>query len=163
MGRSFDFITAEANDVALGDFNIKTTNWDKNDINSYEGLKVDTITSQFGLQQIINELTYLTSCSSLCIDLIFTSQPNLVMESGVHSSLHPNCHHQIVFVKIKLKIHYPPPYECEIWHYEKANADLVCRSIDQFPWDIRFDHMDVNQKVHLFNQTIKNSMQLCTT
>ena len=27
-------------------------------------------------------------CSS-CIDLIFTSQPNLVMISGVHSSLHP--------------------------------------------------------------------------
>ena len=88
--------------VALGDFNAKTTNWYKNDINSYEGLKIDTITSQFGLQQIINEPTYLTSCSSLCIDLIFTSQPNLVMESGVHSSLHPNCHHQIVFAKINL-------------------------------------------------------------
>ena len=35
--------------VALGDFNAKTTNWYKNDINFYEGLKVDTITSQFGL------------------------------------------------------------------------------------------------------------------
>ena len=163
MGRSFDFITAETNDVALGDFNIKTTNWHKNDINSYEGLKVDTVTSQFGLQQIINELTYLTSNSSSYIDLIFTSEANLVMESGVHSSLHPNYHHQTVFAKISLRIYYPPPYECEIWHYEKANADLVCRSIDQFPWDIRFDQMDVNQKVHLFNQTIKNSMQLCTT
>ena len=68
------------------------------------------------------------------------------MESGVHSSLHPNCHHQIVFAKINLKIYYPPPYEREIWHYEKANAE----------WDIRFDDIDVNQKVHLFNQTIKN-------
>ena len=35
--------------VALGNFNTKTTNWYKNDINFYEGLKVDTITSQFGL------------------------------------------------------------------------------------------------------------------
>ena len=60
------------------------------------------------------------------------------MESGVHSSLHPNCHHQIVFAKINLKIYYPPPYEREIWHYEKANAE----------WDIRFDDIDVNQKVH---------------
>ena len=111
---------------------------------------------QFGLQQIINETTYLTSNSSLCIDLIFTSQPNLLMESGVHSSLHPNCHHQIVFAKINLKIHYPPPYEREIWHFEKANADLIRRSIDQFSWDIRLAHIDVNQKVYLFNQTIKN-------
>ena len=143
--------------VALGDFNAKTTNWYKNDINSYEGLKIDTITSQFGLQQLINEPTHLTANSSSCIDLIFTSQPNLVMESGVHSSLHPNCqHHQIVFARINLKTYYPQPYEREIWHYEKANADLIRRSIDQFSWDIRFPHIDVNQKVHLFNQTIKN-------
>ena len=98
--------------VALGDFNAKTTNWYKNDINSYEGLKIDTITSQFGLQQLINEPTHLTANSSSCIDLIFTSQPNLVM--GSHSSVHPNCHHQIVFAKINLKIYYPPPYEREI-------------------------------------------------
>ena len=78
------------------------------------------------------------------------------MESGVHFSLHSTCHHQIAFAKINLKIYYPPPYEREIWHYEKANADLILRSIDQFHWDIRFAHIYVNQKVHLFNQTIKN-------
>ena len=77
------------------------------------------------------------------------------MESGVHSSLHPNRYHQIVFAKTNLKIYYPPPYEHEIWHYEKANADLIRRSIDQLPWDIRFAHIGVNQKVYLFNQTIK--------
>ena len=77
----------------------------------------------------------------MCIDLIFTSQSNLVMESGVHSSLHPNCHCQVVFAKINLKIII---HEREIWHYEKANADLIRRSIDQFTWDIRFAHIDVN-------------------
>ena len=65
-------------------------------MSSYEGLKIDTITSQFGLQRVINEPTYLTSNSSSCIDLIFTFQPNLAMESGVHSSLHPNCHHEMI-------------------------------------------------------------------
>ena len=74
----------------------------------------------------------------------------------VYSSLHRNCHHQIVFAKINLKIHYPPPGKREIWHYEKANADLIRRSIDQFPRDNRFSHIDENQKVHLFNQTIEN-------
>ena len=66
--------------VALGNFNAKTTNWYKNDINSYDGSKNDTITSQFGLQ-ITNEPTYVTSNSSSCIYLVFTSQPNLVMKS----------------------------------------------------------------------------------
>ena len=82
---------------------------------SYEGLKIDNITSQFGLQQLINEPTYLTANFSSCIELIFTSQPNLVMEFGVRSSLHSNCHHQIVIARINLKMCYPPPYELEIW------------------------------------------------
>ena len=142
--------------VALGDFNAKTTNLYKNDINSYEGLRIDNITFQFGLQQLINEPTHLSANSSLCIDLISTYQPNLAVESGVHSSLHPNCHHQIVFAKINLKICYPPSYERKIWHYEKANADLIRRSIDQFSWDNRFSRIDVNQKVYLLHQTIKN-------
>ena len=38
--------------VALGDFNTKANDWYKNDINSYEGLKIDSITSQFGLTTI---------------------------------------------------------------------------------------------------------------
>ena len=84
------------------------------------------------------------------------SQPNLAMQTGVHCSLHPNCHHQIVFAKTDLKLYYPPRYEREIWHYEKSNADLIRRSIDQFPCNITFAHIDVNQKIHLFNQTIKN-------
>ena len=65
-------------------------------MSSYEGLKIDTITSQFSLQRVINEPTYLTSNFSSCIDLIFTSQPNLAMESGVHSSLQPNCYHEMI-------------------------------------------------------------------
>ena len=36
------------------------------------------------------------------------------------------------------------------------SADLIRRSIDQFPWDNRISNIDVNQKVHIFNQTIKN-------
>ena len=44
---------------------------------------------------------------SSCIDLIFTSQPNLVMDAGVRPSLHANCQHQIVYAKFNLKIQYP--------------------------------------------------------
>ena len=118
--------------VVLGDFNAKSNLWFKGDKTTYEGSKIDGITSTFGLQQIINEPTHIIGDSSSCIDLIFTSQPNLVMESGVHSSLHPNCHHEIIYAKFNPKIYYPPPYEREIWHYEKANVDHIRRSIDEF-------------------------------
>ena len=78
--------------VVLGDFNIKTNFWFKGDKTSYEGSKIDAITSQFG-SQLINEPTHLVADSSSCIHLIFTSQPNLVMGSKVHSLLYLNCHH----------------------------------------------------------------------
>ena len=78
--------------VVLGDFNIKTNFWFKGDKTSYEGSKIDAITLQFGLQ-LINEPTHLVADSSSCIHLIFTSQPNLVMGSKVHSLLYLNCHH----------------------------------------------------------------------
>ena len=94
--------------VAIGDFNAKSTNWCANDQTSFEGNKIEHITSQFGLRQIINEPTHILDSSSSCIDLICTSQPNLVIESGVHPSLHQNCHHQIIYAKFNLQIFYPP-------------------------------------------------------
>ena len=33
------------------------------------------------------------------------------MDSGVHASLHRNCHHQVVYTKLNLKMEYPPLYE----------------------------------------------------
>ena len=77
--------------VVLGDFNFKSDLWCKSDKTSYEGSKIEGITSQFGLQQLINEPTH---------------------------------------------------------HTRKA--------IDKFPWAIRFTNIDVNEKVNLFNKTIKN-------
>ena len=106
--------------VILGDFNAKSSNWYKT---TYEGSKIEAITSQFGLKQLIQEPTHILSNSSSYIDLVFTSQPNLVMESGLHSSLHENCHHQLVYAKFSLKVRYPPPFEREIWHYQHANID----------------------------------------
>ena len=120
--------------VVLGDFNAKSSNWCKADVTSLEGSKIDTITSSYGLNQLIQEPTHILNSSSSCIDLIFTSQPNLVMESGIHSSLHSNCHHQIVFAKFNLSIFYPPPYERTVWYCERANTELIRRAIDQFDW-----------------------------
>ena len=36
------------------------------------------------------------------IDLIFSDQPNLAVDCGVHPSLHPNCHHEIIYCKFIL-------------------------------------------------------------
>ena len=117
-----------------------TAHWCSQDSTNFEGITIENVTYQFGLSRIITEATHILEPSSSCIDLIFTTQPNLVVESGVHSLLHPNCHHQIVFAKFNLQIHYPPPYPREMWHYKQANTELIRRAITDFNWDRAFLH-----------------------
>ena len=105
--------------TVLGGFNARSNVWYKNDIATFEGYKIDITTSRFSLSQIKNELKYLLNNTSSCIDLIFTSQLNLVMYSRVDSSLHQNYHYQIVFSKFSLKIHIPL-YKRFVCHYQPA-------------------------------------------
>ena len=69
--------------IALGDFNAKSSNWCPSDSSSNEGIQIDSIASLYGLHQLISEPTHILPNSSSCIDLIFTSQPNLLIQSGV--------------------------------------------------------------------------------
>ena len=89
----------------LGDFNAELSTWYRSDKSTYEGSRMDGLVSNYALQQLLNEPTHRTRKSSSCIDLFFCSQPTLVMESGVHPSLHSNCLHQIIYVKFKLKVY----------------------------------------------------------
>ena len=140
--------------VILDDFNVKSSNWCKNDITTTEGKTIENISSQFGLHQMINEPTRILESSSSCINLIFTSQPNLITESGVHPSLHPNSNHQIIFSKFNLEIHYPPPYFRDVWHYQDANTDPVRQAIDMFDWDRAFiNTKGVHSKQNYFECT----------
>ena len=99
---------------------------------------------------MIKEPTHLFNTSFSCIDLIFTSPPSLMIDSGVHSSLHPNCHHQIIYTKFNLEIIYPPPYLQEVWHYKDANIEFIRSADNAFNWT------SVNEKVNIFNYTILN-------
>ena len=59
--------------VLIGDLNAKPKNWHCHDKSIYEGNAIENVTTQFGLQQIINEPTHISNTSSSCIHLIFTS------------------------------------------------------------------------------------------
>ena len=111
--------------VILGDFNAKSKSWWNKDITSNEGSQIDSLATTYGLQQLISDPTHILPNSSTCIDLIFTDQPNLVVDSGVCPFLHTNCHHQITFCKFNFIIKYPPPYQCLGWDYKRANVHQI--------------------------------------
>ena len=118
---------------------------------------------------MIEEPTHILDSSSF-IDLIFPSLPNLIIDSRVHSSLHPNCHHPIVvYVKLKLEATYTPPCFWEVkfkvkfsayylmmtvWQYKDANTELIQRAVNGFNWTRTFWKASINKKVNIFNNTI---------
>ena len=118
--------------ITIDDFNAWSKNWCSGDKTIYEGKNLESLTSQIRFEQVVSDPTHVLENSSLCIGLIFTSQPNLVMNSGVHSSLQPNPYHQIIPAKFNLQVFCPPPYERVVWHNQDANKDIIQQSISQF-------------------------------
>ena len=73
-----------------------------------------------------------------CINLTFTSQPNLVVNCGTHPTLNTKCHHQIMHCKLNLKIEYPPLFEQLVWNYKKANIESFEKSFELENWKTLF-------------------------
>ena len=109
--------------LLIGDFNANSSNWSSNDATTAEGAQLDYFTSLYGMKQVITEPAHILESFYSCIDLIFTNQQSIVMDSGVHLSLHEKCYHQIIYSKLNLRIEYPPPYIRKIWDYNRSETD----------------------------------------
>ena len=143
--------------VISGDFNCRSTQWWHDDIENSEGKLFEPITAENGLHQLISEPTHILGDSRSCIDLIFTDQPNLFIDSGVHPSLHEQCHHQIIYGKLSISNAEPPPYTRRIWHYDKADIDAIMQSIAMFNWREHFDEIACpGEQVKLLNEVLLN-------
>ena len=81
------------------------------DITNPNGTLIDSLMTTHGFKQLISDATHILPQSLSCINLIFTDHPNYVIDCGTHPSLNKNCHHQITFCKLNLKVEYPPPYQ----------------------------------------------------
>ena len=129
----------------------------KNDKTAIDGAHLEHLTSVHGFHQLISEPTHHLPTSSSCIDLIFTDQSNLVVDSGTHSSLNPKCHHQITYCKLNLNIKYPPPYQRLVRDYKRADAESIKRSIKVVNWETLFHDKTIHKQVSTFNETIMNN------
>ena len=137
-------------------FNAKCASWYSKENSTTDDSKLGLLTSQFGLNHILNEPIHIAKNFSSNVDLLFTSETNLFYESGVHSPFYLNCHHQLIFAKFDLRICYPPPFERSAWHYKQANIEFIRRGIDNFDWSSASDNVSKKRQVSIFNDTILN-------
>ena len=117
-------------------------------------MELNELSSHYNLHQLINTPTHIFRASESCIDLLFTSQHNFLSETGVHASLFPRCHHQIIFAKVNLKVFYPPPYERLVWDYSKAELSNNRESLPHINWQNALK--DLNSQVEYLTSCILN-------
>lgn len=85
------------------------------------------------LTQLIKEPTRVTETSSTLLDVIITSNTNLVESSGVLP-----CHisdHYLVHATLKLKIPKPPPSFVKIRSFRHYDGQQFVADLERIPWD----------------------------
>ena len=103
--------------VAIGDFNAEVKTLYSQDKTTYEGSRIESITSQFGLLQLIKELTHILNETSSYIDFLFLTEANLMTELGFPSFLHSMSHPQVVFPNFIWKF--------AMLHHKNTNFDIM--------------------------------------
>ena len=144
--------------IFTGDFNVHSVQWWPECHSNNEGIQLNILFSELGLTQLISEPTHFREhCQPSCIDLLICEQTNLVIDSGVRSSLDKICKRQITFCKFSIKRPRIPPFKRLVWHYDKANRDLINRAITDFKWEFHLNRIpNPNSQVNFLNQTIFN-------
>ena len=140
--------------ILTGDLNAHLSEWYGDDDNF--GLTFQRIFNKYGISQLIHEPTYLTNRSKTCIDILATDQPNLVLKSEVHPSLHTNCHHQVIYSKININCPPPPPHTRHIWHYSRAKVDSMQKASFDYDWDQALNDSPPDQQIDHYDNTIIN-------
>ena len=67
-----------------------------------------------------------------------------------------NCHHQITYCKLNLKIDYPPPQQRLAWNFEKAYITSIRKVIFTVNWQFLFFNGSVHEQIYTFSNTLMN-------
>ena len=159
----FNMLMSNINDkkpiasIITGGFNARSKNWWSQDITNSQDSIIDNLTSISGYHQLINLLTHRTNKSYSCIDLIFTSNSNLITELGIEKSLYVDSfHHSIIFGKMNLNVPLPPPKSREVWDYNKAEKESIQKSLKICNWARLSINLTINEIVELLSNTLIN-------
>ncbi len=116
--------------IIVGDFNYNT-------LNPQANRHVSSICRQFAMTQCIRTPTHFTEHSESIIDLIFTSNTDSVVLSGVgdpflpqQTRFHCPTFGLLNFSKPKIK-----PFKRKIWQYEHGDYDMFRQELSTVNWD----------------------------
>lgn len=144
--------TSINNIIVTGDFNL-------NQLNNTDRVKIDDISMQFGLHQLINDCTHFTEHSSSIIDLMFVDKKDSVLYSGVSDPFIPNLirYHCPIFAIFKFAKPKSATYKRTIWKYEDGDYDKLRTLLSETDWTCLSDDITINDKCDYLTSKIKNA------
>ena len=116
---------------------------------SPEADALNDLCSSLNLTQLITSPTRETSESSTLIDVIMTSNPGLVVESGTVET-HISDHH-LVYSTLNLKLPKPTPTYVKTRCYKHYDHRSFLENLAQVPWFENVLIDDASKKVNHFN------------
>ena len=159
---NFDLLLSNINNfyptcaIFFGDFNAKCSKWCAPDKSNTAGIEPDNITTTSGYNQMIDKPTRCINELSSCIDLIFSSNVDLMKNCGVEQSLYETCHHNIIYGTLNFNIPLLVPYFREIWDYKDPNIECIHKSINNFDWTRAFQNRNRNDQYRISTETLFN-------
>ena len=139
----------------LGDLNDRCTEWTARHPNSE--LKEDLVdmTTAYGLEQLINEPTYITDTSANILDLVFTDTPAKVLEAGTMPPMGTS-KHAVVYCKLGKTHSQQKPYCIDIWKYDDADVEGLNIAFEDLPFEemVNFEENDIDTTAELWTHLI---------
>ena len=144
--------------ILTGDFNAHNKEWYDGDKTDNFGRDMQETLEQHSLHQLVDQPTYITNNGKSLVDLVCVGQPNLMVCNEVIPSIYDKCHHQINHVKLNFKCFPPPPYKRFVWHFGRANKDLLQRANRMYDWvgELTKRNDDPEAQVEHFDEVINN-------
>ena len=110
------------------------------------------------MTQLIDQPTNIEPSGTSCVHLIFTDQPNLFIDHGIHSSPNNCCHNQMIHGNLNVSVPLPSPYKRQVWNYSEARVDEIRSSLRNTDWASIFVDLTSDEMTNKFTVLIMDLM-----
>ena len=153
----------DENLILLGDFNLKNINWSAlscpGSINSksFEQQFIDCILNNFLIQHVLEETRFRQGHTSSLLDLVFTSDENLISSIEVCPPLGKS-DHAILIIEVNLRSANEFQIDQHNFRLNAGNYEQMRDTLSTVDWDKALDNDNIEQMWQSFK---KNVPDLC--
>lgn len=134
--------------ICVGDFNIDFLN-----VNNLSVLSFNNILDSFGLRQVVNFPTRITSHSLTLLDLVLVSENRGVCKCG-SISLENISDHELVYVHLNFKTEGAQAMSREYRDYKNIDPNILNGHLQAIPWRNLYDLNSADEKVSFLNENL---------